>query len=364
MEALGTEPGNRTGVRIVRMMKSILVVQTAFLGDVILTLPLIQVLKRFLPSSRVHVVTVPSAADLLENHPCVDRTIVFDKRGKDGGTAGLMRLSRTLRSDRYDMAFLPHRSLRSALLAWLGRIPIRIGFKNSIAKYLYTSVVPSLREVHEIERNLNLLDALGIEWEGKELPNLYPSQDDARRVDKMLFDLEILRTSNLVTIAPGTAWNTKRWLPERFAEVAKELAHERFEVVLVGGSRDVELCRSIAAMSGSSHVYTTAGFLTLLQSAELIRRSRVVICNDSASMHIAVAMRTPVAAIFGATVPEFGFAPYGRHDVVLETHGLPCRPCSKHGGDVCPIKTFVCMGNITSARVFEAVQHILKEVQV
>ena len=346
------------------VVKNILVVQTAFLGDVILTLPLMQVLKKFMPKSKVHMLTVPNAARLVQNHPCIDRTIVFDKRGTDTGMAGLLRIAHVIRSTQYDIAFLPHRSLRSALLACLSRVPIRIGFKNSLARYFYTSVVPYVEEHHEIERNLSLLSALGIDWESPELPNLYPSEDDGRQVDRVLFELEIVRFSNLIAVAPGTNWNTKRWLPERFAGLSKLLAQEQFDVLLVGGEQDVELCRTIAEMSGSTHVYSVAGRLTLLQSAELIRRCRAAISNDSASMHLAVAMRTPVIAIFGATVPEFGFYPYGIHDVVVETHGLSCRPCTKHGGEECPIKTFECMTNISHLRVFDKVQEVLRQVQV
>ncbi len=347
-----------------KMVKNILVIQTAFLGDVILTLPLIQVLKKFFANSEVHMLTVPTAAGLLRNHPCIDRTIVFDKRGKDASMGGLLRLAQVIRSAQYDIAFVPHRSLRSALLAWLARVPIRIGFKNGVARYLYSYVVPYDGELHEIERNLSLLSALGVDWESKELPNLYPSEDDRRQVDRVLFELEIVSPSNLIVVAPGTVWNTKRWMPERFADLSKLLAQEQFEVLLIGGEQDVGLCRSIAQMSNSTHVYSMAGRLTLLQSAELIRRCRVAVSNDSASMHLAVAVRTPVVAIFGATVPEFGFYPYGIHDVVVETRGLPCRPCSRHGGDECPIKTFECMTNISQLRVFTKIQEVLKQVQV
>ena len=106
------------------------------------------------------------------------------------------------------------------------------------------------------------------------------------------------------------------------------------------------------------------GELTLLQSGELIRRCRVLIANDSAPMHMAVAVRTPVVAIFGATVPEFGFTPLGEHDVVVQTLGLECRPCAIHGGTSCPIKTFVCMKDIQVADVLDRVNDILAKSKV
>jgi heptosyltransferase-2 len=168
-----------------------------------------------------------------------------------------------------------------------------------------------------------------------------------------------LNPQQLVAIAPGTIWNTKRWLKERYAELAARLADERYEVMLIGGEEDEALCREIKELSGSSRVYSTAGALSTLQSAELLRRCKLLITNDSAPLHFAVAVGTPVVAIFGATVPEFGFAPYGKHDTVVETLGLPCRPCSIHGGRECPIKTFECMNAITVEKVYRRVEEVL-----
>ncbi|HEY4613438.1 MAG TPA: glycosyltransferase family 9 protein, partial [Bacteroidota bacterium] len=179
----------------------------------------------------------------------------------------------------------------------------------------------------------------------------------------MLKAFKLSRTKRLIAIAPGTIWNTKRWLKERFAALSRLLADEHYEVVLVGGKDDESLCEEIRSMSNSPKVHNAAGELSTLQSAELLRRCRLLVCNDSAPMHFAVAVGTPVVSIFGATVPEFGFAPYGKFDVVIETRGLQCRPCSKHGGDECPIKTFECMKAITEERVFRKAMEALEQPQ-
>ena len=163
----------------------------------------------------------------------------------------------------------------------------------------------------------------------------------------------------MIAIAPGTVWNTKRWPSDRFAALAEKLVTRGARVVVVGGQDDSGLLTPYLSPGSIPRVAVAAGHLTILQSAELIRRCRVLVCNDSAPMHLAVAVRTPVVALFGATIPEFGFAPTGEHDIVLETKGLPCRPCSIHGGDVCPVKTFVCMMDIPVERVVEAVERLL-----
>jgi heptosyltransferase-2 len=163
-------------------------------------------------------------------------------------------------------------------------------------------------------------------------------------------------------MAPGTIWNTKRWPKERFASLAVNFDEAGLEVVLIGGTEDEGICSEIRSLSKSSLVHDASGALTLLQSAELIRRCQLLVCNDSAPMHLATAVGTPVVAIFGATVPAFGFGPTGPFDVVVEVQGLKCRPCSIHGGEKCPIQTFDCMYGISHDRVFRSAMEILSRV--
>lgn len=343
-----------------RMVRNILVIQTAFIGDVILTLPLLQTLKEFFAGARIDFVAVPKAAEVCMSHPAIDELIVYDKRGVDRGFAGLRKLAQLLRGKSYDLAVVPHRSIRSALLAFASGAPIRIGFNRSAGRFLLTKVVPYRKDLHEVDRNISLLEGIGIRDVGKVLPGVFPQESDRKRVDALLAEFRIKGRDRLVAIAPGTIWNTKRWPKEHFAALAGELAKDRFSVVLIGGPDDVELCSQIKDSSGAGAVYNTAGMLSLLQSAELIRRCAVLISNDSAPMHLGVAVRTPVVALFGATVPEFGFAPIGDRDVVVETRGLRCRPCSSHGGDRCPIGTFECMLAIKPERVLAKMKSVLE----
>jgi heptosyltransferase-2 len=344
-----------------RTVDRILIVQTAFLGDVVLTLPLVQVVRQFFAFSKIDLVVVPRAADLLRTHPDIHQVIEYDKYGTERGLRGFLALVRRIRSVSYDLALVPHRSLRSALLVSLAGIPLRIGFDRSAGRWMFSKTVRYRPDLHEIERNLSLLEAIGIEYHSRELPRVFPSTEDIQRIEKLLFDLEVPNPQQMIALAPGTIWQTKRWLKERYAALANTLAQDRFEVVLIGGEDDRVLCSEIQQLSGSSRVYNTAGMLTTRQSAELIRRCRLLVSNDSAPMHLAVAVGTPVVAIFGATVPAFGFAPYGKHDLVVETLGLPCRPCSIHGGDRCPIRTFECMKAISHERVYRKVMELLEK---
>jgi heptosyltransferase II len=339
---------------------NILVLQTAFIGDAILTLPLLQVLKKNYSLASIDVVVVPRTADIFSHHPAISNIISYDKRGKERGLAGFWRLRNRLRAKNYDLIVIPHRSLRSALLARLLKSNVRIGFDRSAGRLLYTKIVHYDSSQHEIERNLSLLGPLSIQIHESELPRLYPSAEDTQVVDSVLKSFGLSKEDTIITAAPGTIWNTKRWPADRFAALCRQLSSECSAVLLVGGKEDSALCDEIAGMSNAKNIFNTAGKLSLLQSAELIRRSRVLISNDSAPMHLAVAVAAPVVALFGATVPEYGFAPRGAHDIVIETKGLTCRPCSIHGTETCPVGTFECMLAITPECVVSKVMPFLR----
>jgi heptosyltransferase-2 len=340
---------------------NIVIVQTAFAGDLILTIPVAQVLKRINPSSQIDMVVIPRTADILMNHPDINKVIIYDKNGKDAGFRGLLRLSRVLRENRYDLAIVPHRSLRSALLVRFAGVKRRIGFDKSTGKWFFTDIVHYEPYAHEINRNISLLTKLGLNNDDLVYPRLFPSFHDRKKVSHFLTENGIQHTNQLIAVAPGSVWNTKRWLKEGFIELVDKLTAKGLHVILIGGSDDAELCNQIYLSVPSKNVYSAAGKFTFLQSAELISRCKLLVSNDSAPMHIACAVRTPVVAIFGATSPQFGFAPFGEHNVVVETLGLSCRPCSIHGTDKCPIGTFDCMKRITSDHVLNKVLSLLNQ---
>jgi heptosyltransferase-2 len=335
--------------------EKILIIQTAFPGDLILTLPLAQVLKKEFPSTQIDFVVIPKTAELLANNPAISNVIVYDKREKDSGLSGLMRKVKLLRANKYDIAFIPHRSFRSAILAWLSKIPMRIGFDKSKAKLFYSNKIHYNSKIHEIERNISLLAAININNVPKEQPRLYPSFHDKKKVGLVLSEIGVDHLNTLVGIAPGSVWATKRWLEERYAELIEKLTGKGFHILLLGGSEDFELCKRINNAVQSKHVHNMAGKFSFLQSAEMIARCRLVVTNDSAPLHIATAMQISTVSIFGPTTPEFGFGPYGNTQRVVETHGLSCRPCSIHGGKKCPIGTFDCMKEITSDQVLQSI---------
>lgn len=342
--------------------EKILVFHTAFLGDVILNLPMVQILKREYPNAEIDVAAIPNAAQVLQNHPAIHRVIEYDKRGSQKGIAGMVRLIGMLRQNRYDLAIVSHRSMRSALIVAAAGIPRRVCFSKSAGRWFFTDVVTYRPSLHEVERNISLLRPLNIIPQKKELPSVYLSDEDIVAVDLAMQRHGIDSSQRFIGIAPGSAWATKRWPPEHFAVLVKKIAERNWLPLLIGGAGDRELCASIVQMSQTKSVRNLAGELTVLQSAELLRRCAMMISNDSAPVHLAVAVRTPVIAIFGPTVPAFGFGPYGDSDRVVQIEGLQCRPCSIHGGDVCPIGTFECMRELTAEVIMANIDQIVQQM--
>ena len=323
-----------------------LVIQTAFLGDVVLTTPLLAALaQRYGP---VDVVTTPAAAVLLETHPAVGTVIRYDKRGADRGLRGLWRLGRRLRARRYSRAYLPHRSWRSAALAVLTGAAERTGFADSPAAVTYTRRVPRPTSGHEVERLLTLAPP---DADAGPPPvravHLALTADDRAAADAWLRERNV--GAGFVALAPGSIWGTKRW--PGYAELASALDAP---VVVLGGRDDAVLADQVVA-AASGRAYSAAGTLGLRASAALIARAGVLVTNDSAPLHLATAVGTPVVAIFGPTVSAFGFGPRGQRDAIVEHPSLACRPCSAHGPQVCPLGHHRCMRELSVASVLAAV---------
>jgi heptosyltransferase-2 len=336
---------------------SSLVIQTSFLGDTVLTTPLLAQLANRGP---VDVVATPAAAALLANHPAVRTIISYDKRGSDRGVRGLWRLARRLRAARYDVAFLAQGSWRSATLAWLSQIPTRIGFTTSAGRLLYTRRVAYRDDLHHAGRLLLLARPNGREPAAGELrPSLAPAEKERAAVDGLLAAHGVRAGERLVALAPGSVWGTKRW--PYYPELAQRLADDA-RVVVIGSAADAPLAQAITRAVPTA--VDATGQLSLLASAELIGRCGVLVTNDSAPLHLASAMGTPTVAVFGPTVPEFGFGPLAARASVVQHETLPCRPCDRHGPHRCPLGHHRCMRELDPARVAERARSLLLDPDV
>ncbi len=330
--------------------KKILVMQTAFLGDSLLTLPLLRRLKEILPGATVTVLTLAKTAGIFKGTPWVDEILIDDKRGTHGGLTGPWAIARELSPHGFDLAVIPHRSFRSALIAKLAGVPRRIGFNSSAGSFLLTDAVPFTWAMPDLERNLSLTLPLGV--------GAGPSTGESRYIAPPAPSAALaalLPQGPLAGVHPGSAWATKRWLPERFAELCVRLKADGYTPVLVGGPDDKELGARIAKDCGALDL---VGRTDLEDLKALMGRLSVFVTNDSGPMHLAAASGVPVVAIFGATTRELGFFPYGPGHRVIEAP-LACRPCGLHGARVCPEGHFLCMRLLTVDQVHGACREIL-----
>lgn len=342
------------------MPEKILLVQTAFIGDVVLTTPLIKAVKKKFSNAKLSVLVIPETEGLLKNNPYVDEVIVYDKRGQEKSLHSFFQLVNRIRQTKFDMAIVPHRSYRSSFLVFLSKIPTRIGFDKNQANFFLTKKIIYQNNLHEIDRNLSLIESNGLPIEEK-LPELFPDKNNFTTVENFLTENEVKLADPLIAIAPGSTWATKRWLPEGFAKVADWLIQkEKIKVVLIGGKEDEKLAHDIANLMQEKPV-VACGKLSLLDSAALLSKCKLLLANDTAPVHMAVAMKTPVVEIYGSTVPAFGFYPYGVGHLIIERN-LSCRPCGIHGHQKCPLGHFKCMKEISAEEVFNTVVKKLKEI--
>lgn len=344
-------------------MQFSLVVQTSFLGDVVLTTPLVAELARRGP---VHAVVTREGAPLLARNPHLHGLTIYDKRGAARGVGGLASVAAELGAARTEaehrgateaVAYLAQGSVRSAALARLAGFRTRVGFSTSAGRWLYTRRVPYRDDRHHAERLWRLAAESPAATPTPEQlrPRLYPGGGEREAVDRLLAEHRA-REASLVAVAPGSVWATKRW--PYYADLARVLA-SRARVVVVGSGDDRALAADIAG--AGAHVIDATGRLSLLGSAELIGRCAALVTNDSAPQHLASAMGTPTVTVFGPTVPEFGFGPLAPRSTTAGVTGLACRPCDRHGPQRCPLGHWRCMRDLSVETVADAVMRLLPE---
>ncbi len=292
----------------------ILIVKPSAIGDVVHTLPVLNLVRKRYPAAHIAWMVTPTCGGILQGHPQLNEIIPFERK-KLSRTWALIQ---TLRRGRFDLVLDLQGLFRSGLFTWLSGAAVRVGFANAreMAPLFYTHHVPVPdTEVHAIERYLSMAEAVGCERGPVEY--VFPTDDaDRRAVDAMLGD-----GSPFVVMLPGTNWPTKRWPVEKFAEMAAPLK-ERFglRTVLAGGPRDGDAVAKLLP-----NALNLSGKTSLRQLVALLEKASLVIANDSGPMHIAVALGRPLVTPFGPTNPV-RTGPYGRPDSVVRVD-LPCSPC-------------------------------------
>lgn len=336
----------------------ILVIQTAFPGDAVLTLPLIQEIKKRNQSAQIDVLCIPSTSILFNSSPAVNNVIEFDKRRNDSGLGGLYKLIKKLRSIKYDVVYSPHRSARSSIISFLSFPKQSYSFDKSALNFLYKNLVKYRKDWHEVRRNLSLVSNAYTDENWKILPLVEINDGDKKMVDDLLNSLSI-NHSKIIAVAPGSVWATKRYPAEYYTSLIEKLTGLNFTVVLIGGKEDFNLCEKI--INGRSKIFNFCGQLNFIQSVYLLTKVELLISNDSAPTHLGMCADIPVLTIYCSTVPDFGFFPYNKSSRYISYDKLDCKPCGIHGFNKCPEKHFNCGFKLLPETVLREAVSMLEE---
>lgn len=314
-------------------MQQFLVIQTAFLGDVILATPVVSELKRLYPNVSIDILVRKGNEGILLNHPDIRTVFTFNK--KEGKLAEMKRLIREFRARRYDEVINLHRFGSSGIITWLSGGKKKSGFDKNPFSFCYTTKVK--HEIgngkHEVERNLECIRHHGAETLVR--PSVYPSDENRKKIASLV-------TSPFYTLAPASVWYTKQLPEKKWVQLARILS-KKGVVYLVGGPDDHALCDRIIQEAELPDSSNLAGKLNLLDSCALFEKATRCYVNDSGPLHMATAVNAPTTAFFCATVPRFGFGPLSEDSEIRETtENLSCRPCGLHGGKTCPEGHFKC----------------------
>ncbi|MCC3152838.1 glycosyltransferase family 9 protein [Hymenobacter sp. BT770] len=321
-----------------------LLIQTAFIGDVILMTALLEHLHHTEPATPVDVLVRRGNEGLLAGHPHVRQVLIWDKKHRK--YAALWQLLRQIRANGYGRVVTLQRFASTGFLTAFSRAPERVGFaKNPLSRFFTRRVPHTIGDgTHEVARNLALLRSneelrannSSFPIPHSSLPKLYPSAADEATA------AAFAAGEPYVCLAPTSVWFTKQFPEEKWLELLAALP-AGLRVFLLGGPPDVAPCERLAAASGRANVTNLAGKMGLLASAALMRGAQMNYVNDSAPMHLCSAVGAPVTAVFCSTVPEFGFGPLSPVSFIVQTNEpLACKPCGLHGHGACPLGHFRC----------------------
>lgn len=333
----------------------ILTIKVGALGDLILFIPTLKIIRKHFSSHyKIYVLVGEEVKEVLLNCPYIDGLIVYDYKGKDKGLAGILRIARIIKRNNFDILVDFQNNYRSHLLGFLGGVPFRYGFNRKAGFLLNKKIEYTKMDKGPLQHQGQILKMLDIEFREEEL-ELWPSNEDQKCIEEFLNSYWVNPSTKIIgiNISASPKWQTKNWPLEYFVDLCKGLSKKGLRLVITGTEKDLRLANKLISEISETKPINACGKTSVNQLACLIRSCKVYISADSAPLHIALAVKTPYIALFGPTDPT-------RHLVltdkgVLFYKGIPCSPCYKK---IC--KTKECMYLIKPQEVLEAVDKLLK----
>ena len=333
-------------------MRKILIIQTAFIGDVVLATGVLEKLHQQFPDAKIDFVVRKGNESLFANHPFLHDVLIWVK--KQSKYLNLFRLIIKIRRNKYDLVINMQRYAATGFMTVISGAKTTIGFDKNPLSFLFSQKIThqfvgkSGKTLHEIERNHLLIQSLTDNIASK--PKLYPSIEDESFIKEY-------KTRPYICIAPASVWFTKQFPKEKWINLINEIPII-YLVYLLGAPSDMLLCNEIIAAKTHPSVTNMAGKLTFLQSAALQKGALMNYVNDSAPMHFASSVNAPVAVVYCSTIVGFGYGPLSDKSFVIETQQpLSCRPCGLHGKKACPLGHFNCANNITNKQLLFAIEN-------
>lgn len=341
--------------------KANLVIQTAFLGDLILSIPVLQRIKFLFPDDKLIIVCKKGVGDFLLNEQIVDQVIEVEKSNQ----GSYAEARKYLKNFEINHLFCPHRSIRSLLFAAKIKANRKIGFSSFFGFFIFDDQIKFIDKNPEVIRQFKILESVDIETfnylndqdfsflNSRELPSVPHFFSFKNQVEHYTI-------TKRVAVFPGSVWATKKWTSNGFSDLCKLLVNDGYLVELMGAASERKLCNEIAEKVQGSIV--RAGDLSITQTISEISKFDLVISNDSAPTHMAAFKNTPVVTIFGPTVLEQGFRPWSNNSIIVQNSDLKCRPCGRHGHHKCPLVHHDCMQTISAVQVYDAAKKVMKNL--
>jgi lipopolysaccharide heptosyltransferase II len=327
-------------------MQKILIIQTAFTGDVVLATALIEKINQFYPTDQIDFLLRKGNEGLLHDHPFVHQVLIWNK--KKDKLKNLFGLLKIIRRNKYDKVITLQRFASTGILTGFSGAKERIGFDKNPFSFLFTKKIGHHFEkgIHEVQRNNRLIEDFTDDTFNK--PKLYPTIENEQ-------EIFAYTQTPFVCVMPASVWFTKQYPEAKWLDLIDRFPKE-YSIYLLGGNSDVALCESIKEKSINKKVEVLAGKLNFLSSAALMKSAKMNYSNDSAPLHFASATNAPITAIFCSTIPEFGFYPISQKSFIVQTDvKLDCKPCSLHGLKACPLGHFKCAYTIETNKLLQTI---------
>lgn len=325
-------------------MSKFLIIRFSSIGDIVLTTPVIRCLKQQVADAEIHFLVKDKFLPVVEHNPYIDKLHVL------GHSWELML--EELKTENFDFIIDLHHNVKTLRVKRALKKKSFSFYKLNIQKYFYTAFkINVLPRLHIVDRYIKTVESFGVKNDGMGLDYFIGEKDKTKKED-----IPASHSAGYIACAIGAAHSTKRWPLHKWKEFCEKMNHP---IILLGDNNDAANGNEIASVD-TIKIYNACGKFSINESADLVRKSKLVISNDTGLMHIAAAFKRPLVSLWGNTVPSFGMTPYYGNapvsDVIMQTNKLWCRPCSKIGYNKCPLGHFKCMEKIDADEVIGKVK--------